>query len=394
MNTPETSRPPAQPAANGQGASLRDRVRSLRLPDRPARSAGGSARLPWFVCLTLAGVAGWFGYQNYEARKAIENLEASAAAAAESATTQTPTGGSTSAGGKRSLETGGYLIPVRRVQVSPLVGGQVLEMRFEEGQFVKKDEVLARIDPTRYQYVYRERKAQADMLKAEWQRLKENYRVEEKFREAALSEAESNLQKLRDRYTFLIRAGVGANEEERNAASHEVRMAEEKVKQFRQNLAMTREVGPKDVARAEENYKMAQAAADNAKYDLDNCVVLSPSAGVILKKYAEEGNMVRPEAFSNGLSASLYDLADLTRMEVDVDISERDLDFVFQGQRCEIRTEAFPDRIYRGHVARLMPEANRSKACVSARVRVEIPPGDTALRPELRARVKFLAPNK
>jgi hypothetical protein len=45
-------------------------------------------------------------------------------------------------------------------------------------------------------------------------------------------------------------------------------------------------------------------------------------------------------------------------------------------------------------VSRLMPEANRSKASVSVRVRIEVPDDDTLLRPEMRARVKFFAPEE
>jgi multidrug resistance efflux pump len=390
MNQPELSQPAAS-APNGQGASLRDRVKSLRLPDRPAREPARSSTPLWLVCLLMAGAAGWFAYREHDARKTIEDLQTAAASALE--TTAQPGLGSTSPGGKRFLETGGYLIPVRRIQISPKdVSGQVIDMYFEEGETVWEGCVLAYLDPAKYEYAYRQAKAQADMLKAEYERLQENYRVEEQYRVAAVLEAEANANKLRDKLEFIQNSKSAAAKEEENGARHDIRQAEEKVKQLKSNLAMTREVGPKDVLRARENWQMVKAAADRACYDLDNCMVYAPSDGVILKKYVEAGNPINPQAYSNGVSASLYDMADLTQMEVDVDISERDLEFVSKGQRCEIRTEAAPDRIYKGVVGRIMPEANRSKACVSARVRVEIPPGDKTLRPELRARVKFLPP--
>jgi multidrug resistance efflux pump len=391
MNQPETSHPAAATAPNGQGPSLRDRVKSLRLPDRPVREPGRSSTPLWIVCLLMASAAGWFAYREHDARKTIDDLQTAAASASEM--TAQPGSSSTSPGGKRFLETGGYLIPVRRIQISPKdVNGQVIDMYFEEGETVWEGCVLAYLDPTKYEYAYRQAKAQADMLKAEYERLVENYRVEEQYRVAAILEAEASVNKLRDKLEFIRRSDRAATEEERNGVYHDIRQAEEKVKQLKSNLAMTREVGPKDIQRARENWQMAKASADRAGYDLDNCMVYAPADGVILKKYVEAGNPINPQAYSNGVSASLYDMADLTQMEVDVDISERDLEFVFKGQRCEIRTEASPDRVYKGVVARIMPEANRSKACVSARVRVEIPPADTTLRPELRARVKFLPP--
>src|SRR5205823_14963476 len=124
--------------------------------------------------------------------------------------------------------------------------------------------------------------------------------------------------------------------------------------------------GPRkeDIEKAKAAYTLACAQRDNAKYDLDNTEVRAPISGRILKKQAELGNTVRPEAFSNGLSASLCEIADVRDLEVDVDVSERDLDRVSGGQHCEVRTEAFPDKVYPGHVSRIMPEANRSKASV------------------------------
>src|SRR5262249_16339858 len=137
-----------------------------------------------------------------------------------------------------------------------------------------------------------------------------------------------------------------------------------------------------DIDKAKAAYLLACAQRDNAKYDLDNTEVRAPISGRILRKQAEVGNTVRPEAFSNGLSASLCEMAAVRDLEVDVDVSERDLDRIHPDQKCEIRTEAFPNKVYAGHVSRLMPEANRSKASVSVRVHVDLPDDDLLIRPE------------
>jgi hypothetical protein len=87
----------------------------------------------------------------------------------------------------------------------------------------------------------------------------------------------------------------------------------------------------------------------------------------------------------------------LTKLEVDVDVSERDLLSVYAGQKCRVMPEAYNDKVYDGVVSRLMPIASRSKASVSVRVKIEVPPnerdvhGGLVLRPEMRARVHFLA---
>jgi multidrug resistance efflux pump len=142
------------------------------------------------------------------------------------------------------------------------------------------------------------------------------------------------------------------------------------------------------VAKAE--YEQTCAERDKAKWRLDACVVLAPISGVILEKKTELGNTVRPEAFSNGLSASVCDMADLKSLEVEVDISERDIREIRKGQKCIIRTEAFTEKKYDGIVARIMPVASRSKASVTVRVKIFVPDDERDLRPEMRARVQFL----
>jgi membrane fusion protein (multidrug efflux system) len=60
-------------------------------------------------------------------------------------------------------------------------------------------------------------------------------------------------------------------------------------------------------------------------------------------------------------------------------------------QRAEIIPEAFPNLKYTGHIAEIAPEANRAKSTIQVKVKVENP--DQQLRPEMNARVNFLAEN-
>jgi multidrug resistance efflux pump len=384
------------PERNGTPAtSLADRVRSLRLPEASGGGSGGSSKLAWLLTLVLGVGAGYLGYRLYQAEQALAEASASGSTAGPGGTNTTTSTSSSSAGGSgRTLETGGYLIPFRRVQVSPKVGGQVIKMFYEEGEYVQAGMPLAIIDRTKFVFTFRERTAQAESLKHEYERLKAALRLEEEIRAASLAEGKANLTNMKVKYNIAREGGRATSEEDLRNAQHQMEMADAKVRNLQASLNVTRETAKIEIDKAFQSYQQALVSAQNAEDDLDNTIVPAPSSGTILKKYAEDGNMVRPEAFSNGLSASLYDLADLTLMEVDVDISERDLDAVFVGQKCEIRMEAFPDRLYTGYVARLLPEANRSKASVSARVRVDVPDGDRFIRPEMRARVKFLPPRK
>jgi multidrug resistance efflux pump len=127
-------------------------------------------------------------------------------------------------------------------------------------------------------------------------------------------------------------------------------------------------------------------------WKLENCIVRAPTNGIILTKKAEQGNMVNPSAFSNGLSASLCEMADLTRLEVDLAIAERDISRIFQFQDCQVWAEAIPERKYKGFVSRIMPTADRSKGAVPVRVRicrVSREEEGNYLRPDMGAEVRF-----
>ena len=91
-------------------------------------------------------------------------------------------------------------------------------------------------------------------------------------------------------------------------------------------------------------------------------------------------------------SFSLCDLADLSDLEVELTIEERDISKVAVGQKCKVRTEAYPDRIYEGVVSRLMPIADRNKAAIPVRVKVAVPQEEEGiyLKPDMIALVSLL----
>ncbi len=72
-------------------------------------------------------------------------------------------------------------------------------------------------------------------------------------------------------------------------------------------------------------------------------------------------------------------------------IPERDIGRIKPGQQGQVRTEAFPDRVYAGVVSRVMPVANRSQSAIAIRVKITVPQEEEGvyLKPEMIARVSF-----
>src|SRR5262249_52794603 len=103
----------------------------------------------------------------------------------------------------------------------------------------------------------------------------------------------------------------------------------------------------------------------------------------------ERGEMVTPSAMGeSGARTSVVSLADLNDLQIELDISQQDFARLKMGQRAEIIPEAYSNLKYSGFIAEIAPEANRAKATVQVKVKVENP--DEQLRPEMNARVNFL----
>jgi multidrug efflux pump subunit AcrA (membrane-fusion protein) len=387
--------------------SLSERVRSLRLPDRPA-VAGRSSRLPWVLCALLLCSSAYFALEasapvdEATLQKLVDERLALGAADVIGRTTPRSTGETAaqargtagSDGDPIALESKGYIVPVSLIQVSPLVGGRVVKMSFKEGDTVKKGAFLAQIETTEFQSDHDRVAAQVRAAQA---------RVHEltKYRDDEVNQAKAELDDTkaqRDQLFIDFQRSIGLRET-RALAQKEYEQAEYSYKSMDQRMRRLQfayellRKGPRDerIAAARAEHEQYQAEQVKAKWRLDNATVSAPIDGTILSKKAEEGNFVNPSAFSNGLSASLCEMADLANMEVDLSIAERDIAKVFKGQTCRVRAEAFTNRPYQGQVSRVMPQADRAKGAVPVRVKIEIPREEAGqfLRPDMGALVTF-----
>src|SRR5438552_10132044 len=144
-------------------------------------------------------------------------------------------------------------------------------------------------------------------------------------------------------------------------------------------------------AAAKVELSVAEVTMQKAKHFLDQTIVRAPISGTVLIKSAGEGNLVNPRL--PHLKASLCEIADLSDLEVELTIQERDLSKISKGQRCRVRSEAYPDRVYQGSVSRLMPIADRAKGALPVRVKVKVPKGEEGqyFRPEMAVVVSLLA---
>lgn len=245
--------------------------------------------------------------------------------------------------GDAVLTVSGYVVPHKRIEISPKFIGTVTWLGVKKGDTVKKGDVLVRLEDDEYRARLQE--AQGNVALAE----------------ANLANAEVNLK----RQQQLLRDNVDSQR-----ALDDARRAH-------------------DAAVAE--ITIAKGKLTLVKTWIEWCTIRSPIDGTVLEKLTEEHELVMPQSFggSHGPSTALVALADLNDLQVEIDLNEADTPKVHLNQRCRVRPEAYLDKSYRGYVSEIAPEANRQKGTLQLKVQVETP--DRFLTPELSARVDFLA---
>jgi multidrug resistance efflux pump len=379
----------AQGSETPEGAPLRERVLSLRLPQASQKSqtSGGSGKAAWLLVVVLAAVVAVLVYLLMQKR--TNDSTGALDGPAKPAAGDAPVASS----GDIALDSKGYIMPVQRILVSPKVSGMIVKLDILEGRRVRKGDILAELEDTNYKLDLAHAESAMQSAKERLAELKDMWPKEIGQAKAELDRAKAEHAQLKadfERDKELYHKQKAISQLDFELAQSKCISAERHVDSLDFTLKMMESSRKNKIAAAEADAQQAIADRDNAQWRLDNCKIRAPISGTILKKNAEEGNLVNPIAM-NG-SFSLCDLADLSDIEVELTIQERDISKVSVGQKCKIRTEAYPERVYDGVVSRLMPVADRSKAAIPVRVKVSVPQAEEGvyLKPDMIAIVSFL----
>jgi len=396
--------------------SIEERVKSLRISNLPpAQSSSKSATFAWGLCFIMMFVAGLMTWRSYkmaptgtvagqEKLPGTLIVDSSKSNSFEFVNQTTKKTSSTSVSGKdgTALEAKGYIIPLHQIQVSPKVPGMIEKLYIEEGKRVKKGDVLAVLESVDYKADFNKAKA---VLQAAIQR-KNEIKIGNRPEEIEQSKQEyleclTQLEQLRSdlQRNRRLTSSASLSQREMDVVQFSFEGTERKCSKLK--LAFDLMVkGPR-----EEKLRVAEAEVDQANADLakaewrlNNCIIVAPVSGIILTKKSEEGNIINPAAFN--ISASLCEMADLTDLEVDLSIQERDVASVFKGQKCLVMPEAFQNfppflkvhpNGYEGVVSRLMPIADRGKGAIPVRVKIKVSPEEEGvyLKPDMGVIVAF-----
>lgn len=363
--------------------SLNERLRSLKIDRAPAGPPPVRNRAPQKLLLVLALVLALAVVAYFYFFSAVKTISAAAV--------KVETGASSSAGAV--LSASGYVVAHHKIAVGAKVMGRVAWIGVEKGDRVQAGQVLVRLEDQEFRAQVNQAKANLAAAQARLDQLRAGSRPQEKLKDrAAVAQADANLKNAEaeyDRAARLYPAGIISKAElDRAVAQRDAARAS--LEAARQSSKMT-DIGPRaeEISAAAAQVKQTQAALDYANTQLEATEIKAPVTGTVLERIVERGEMVSPSAVGeSGAKTSVVSLADLNDLQIELDISQQDFARLKMGQRAEIIPEAFPDLKYSGFIAEIAPEANRAKATVQIKVKVENP--DERLRPEMNARVNFL----
>lgn len=364
-------------------ADVADRVRGLQLGSAERKTAEFGLRgVMWLLLISLVAAGVWW----------IMQQDASLAANVRS---WIPGGKvhweivsvKVEGGEEVLLDLTGYITPKNKINVTTHVPGTLEELNFEEGQRVEAGQVLAKLDSDTFEADYEQ--ALAALVAAESRLLEmKNGSLPEELEQArtALDQAKDKLKLTERNHARMKKLRQDISDAEWDQSESTFSDAQANVKTLAHKLKLM-ENGPRAerMRVAEAEVVQSKAMVAKAKSNLDHATLTSPISGIVLERHGQVGENIRPDALASGV----YVLADLSQLDVQVDVEEQSLGKLKVGQPCRIIPDAYSDKTYAAKISRWQPQVNRARAVV--RVILTITEPDELLLAEMNCRAVILA---
>jgi HlyD family secretion protein len=363
-------------------------LRSLQIDRGKRRSAGASKwATGWIVIgvLVLVGLGVWQVLAPKLNAAALVEVQRAMAVSAANA----PTG--------VVLNATGYIVAAHKIELAAKVVGKVSWIGVDKGDRVQEGQVLVRLEDDEYQAYLQQARGQLVNLQAKLDEAMHGSRPEEIAQALAnLNSAQADLDNAKvslDRARNTVKEGLGSQQAVDDAQGR-YDSAVHKVNSLQKAYELVK-LGPRqeEIDSLRGQVDQAKGSLAYAETNLANTIIRAPVTGTILERAVEKGEFVTTSFVGDrGAKGYVVSIADLNDLEVELDISQNDFAKLHSGQRGTVTTDAFPDLKYAGYIKEISPEANRQKATVQIKVKVEKP--DDHLRPEMNASVAFLPDEK
>ena len=213
---------------------------------------------------------------------------------------------------------------LRTVEVKSTISGKIRSLLVEVGDSVKRDQLLAIIEPGPAQALQLlQQRAQVDRARLELKRKETAYgRKKQLFNNALATSEEFEISSI-----------------EWTKAQHNLQLAELEL----EILEIQANVEP------------------GIHQDLVEVQILAPLEGLVIERNAEVGEVVASATASYTGGLGLFRIGDPSQIVVKADISEIDAGRIKVGQSVDIVADAYPDSVYQGRVQRIAPIGERKQ---------------------------------
>jgi HlyD family secretion protein len=275
--------------------------------------------------------------------------------------------------------------------VSFKVQGRIVDLPVEEGQFVHRGSVLARLDDADYQQKVRIDEAAVRVRESNLALTLAGTREQEiKAAHQSMLDAQADLAQKKldfERAQRLFSEGVLAMQE-RDVAETALKRAQATFQAAEQRYSQALEGSRKeDIAIAKANLKEAAANLGMSRVNLDYTVLHAPTAGVITVRQAELGEVVVP-------GTPVVTLADLDHIWLRAYIADTDLGRIRWGQDAVLTTDTYPGKQYHGHISFIASEAEftpksvqtyKERVTLVYRIKIDVDNPNHELKPGMPA---------
>lgn len=251
----------------------------------------------------------------------------------------------------------GQINPISTVNIGSQVSGTISEIYVDYNSEVKKDQLLAQIDPALFQATVDRNRANLEVAKAQVKVSENNIIYYKKDLERKKKLNASQYVSVKD-----------------------LDMAE---KEYHNALAQL------ELQKA--TLQQAQAQLESAETELRYTKIVSPIDGIVVSKEVEVGQTV---AASFQTPTLFYVAEDLEKMQIEASVVEADIAKAAVGQKVEFSVDSFPDEVFEGVVTQVRNEAITTSNVVTYQVIIEVNNKDLKLKPGMTANVEIITADK
>lgn len=295
---------------------------------------------------------------------------------------------------KNTIEASGTIESVN-VTISSKSSGQIKKILFNEGDHVKKNDLLVEIDHDLLDIQLRQAEASLDLANAQLKLQISGSRKEDiRQTEDLLKQAKINLDQAKtdkDRMTELYNTNAVTKKQLEDAETR-YDLTQSQYNASRENLQKIRNiVRPEEIDQSRANVKRNIASIDLLKQNIEDCKIIAPVDGIISKKYLEEGENVAP-------NTSILKLSNLETVNLLIYVNEVELGKVKLGQQADISIDTYKDKVFKGKIIFISPEAEFTPKNIQTQdertklvfgVKIEIPNPQFELKPGMPADAKL-----